>query len=145
MPRTHDLLGSRTPEATKAGITLDEHADNAVTSGDAWLLKRLVHNLVENGVRHNTGPGGHATITSRTRDGSTVELEVTNTGPVVPQEEIPALFEPFRRRHTSCRNATHWFVPRGSGRMDDEPAGYCLTDVVAPRRMQWPTASPASS
>ncbi|MEU0884135.1 ATP-binding protein [Lentzea sp. NPDC005914] len=49
----------------------------------------------------HTGPGGHVTITSRTRDGSTVELEVTNTGPVVPQDEIPALFEPFRRLHTN--------------------------------------------
>jgi signal transduction histidine kinase len=97
---TH-VIAQTTPEATKAGITLHEHAGNAPTSGDALLLERLVHNLVDNGIRHNTGPGGHVTITSRIRDDSTVELEVTNTGPVVPQDEIPALFEPFRRLHTN--------------------------------------------
>jgi signal transduction histidine kinase len=97
---TH-VVAQTTPEAAKTEIVLHEHADNAPTSGDALLLERLVHNLVENGIRHNTGPGGHVTITSRTQGDGTVELEVTNTGPVVPQDEIPALFEPFRRLHTN--------------------------------------------
>lgn len=85
-------------EAKRSGITVHEQADEALTVGDALLLERLVQNLVENGVRHNTGEGGWVRVTSRTpRGGGGVELEVVNTGPLVPPYEIPALFEPFRR------------------------------------------------
>ncbi|WP_406300564.1 sensor histidine kinase [Embleya sp. NBC_00888] len=61
------------------------------------LLERLVQNLVENGIRHNTPEGGWVRVTSRTdADGSAI-VEVTNTGPAVPKYEVPSLFEPFRR------------------------------------------------
>jgi signal transduction histidine kinase len=84
-------------EASQAGITIHDQAAEAPTAGDALLLERLVHNLVENGIRHNNGPGGQVEIISRTRDDGQVEVQVRNTGPVVPPDEIPALFEPFRR------------------------------------------------
>ncbi|MEO3750474.1 HAMP domain-containing sensor histidine kinase [Streptomyces sp. B6B3] len=85
-------------EARLAGVALREEADEAPTAGDALLLERLVQNLVENGIRHNTGePGGWVRITSRRLADGRAELEVSNTGPVVPPYEVPALFEPFRR------------------------------------------------
>ncbi|MGV9778151.1 sensor histidine kinase [Streptosporangium sp. NPDC003464] len=90
------VVAQTAPEAERAGVTVHERAGEALTSGDALLLERLVHNLVENGVRHNTG-GGWVRVASRTRDDGRVEVEVGNTGPVVPPYEIPALFEPFRR------------------------------------------------
>lgn len=65
--------------------------------GDALLLERMVHNLVENGIRHNAGIGGVLHVVSRTGADGVAEIEVTNTGPVVPSYDIPALFEPFRR------------------------------------------------
>jgi signal transduction histidine kinase len=68
----------------------------APTMGNAVLLERLVQNLVENGVHHNV-PDGWVRVTSATRPDGAVEVVVTNTGPVVPPYEIPALFEPFRR------------------------------------------------
>jgi signal transduction histidine kinase len=67
----------------------------ALTAGNPVLLERLVQNLVENGVRHNV-PGGWVRVRSGTKDGAAF-VEVSNTGPVVPRYEIPALFEPFRR------------------------------------------------
>ncbi len=85
-------------EARLAGVALHEAADEALTTGDALLLERLVENLVENGIRHNTGePGGWVRIASRTLTDGRAALEVSNTGPVVPPYEVPALFEPFRR------------------------------------------------
>jgi signal transduction histidine kinase len=84
-------------EAKQAGITVHEEPGEAPTAGNALLLERLVQNLVENGIRHNTGDGGWVLVASRTRDDDRVELEVSNSGPVVPPYEIPALFEPFRR------------------------------------------------
>ena len=89
------------PEAARAGVTVKEEPAPALTTGDALLLERLVHNLVENAVRHNLphGDGGWVRIACRTH-GHLVELDVTNTGPAVPPYEIPSLFEPFRRLGT---------------------------------------------
>lgn len=89
------------PEAERAGVTVEEDPGEAVTPGDALLLERLVHNLVENGIRHNVADDGWVRATSRTVDESDrVRVVVTNSGPVVPPYEIPALFEPFRRLGT---------------------------------------------
>jgi signal transduction histidine kinase len=91
-------------EAATAGVTVHEDPGDAPTTGDALLLERLVHNLVENGIRHNTGAGGWVRVTSRT-SGDRAEVVVENTGPPVPADEVPALFEPFRR-HTADRLVT---------------------------------------
>ncbi len=40
---------------------------------------------------------GWATITSDSRPDSSVVLQVSNTGPVIPSYDIPTLFEPFNR------------------------------------------------
>ncbi len=100
---TH-VVTQTAPEAERAGVTVVEEAAEALTLGDALLLERLVHNLVENGIRHNTGPGGLVEVVSRTVEdtvgdtvGDTVEVTVSNTGPVIPRHEIQDVFEPFRR------------------------------------------------
>jgi signal transduction histidine kinase len=92
---TH-VIEQTADQALAANVTVTEHAREAPTLGDALLIERLVHNLVENGVRHNE-PGGRVLVVTRTR-GDGAEIEVSNTGPVVAHSEIPALFEPFRRR-----------------------------------------------
>jgi signal transduction histidine kinase len=61
-------------------------------TGDPILLTQLVTNLVDNAVRHNV-PGGSVDVRV-TPDGG---LVVSNTGPEVPADRIPELFEPFRR------------------------------------------------
>lgn len=63
----------------------------ATVDGDPVLLTHLVKNLVANAVTYNV-PGGAVAV--RMRPGL---LEVVNTGPLVPAEMIPQLFEPFRR------------------------------------------------
>ncbi|WUH97196.1 HAMP domain-containing histidine kinase [Spirillospora sp. NBC_00431] len=94
-----DIVGHVTSqtalEAKDAGITVEADAAEAITTGDALLLERVVQNLLENGLRHNT-ESGWVRVACRTRDGEAV-LEVSNSGPAVPSYEIPALFEPFRR------------------------------------------------
>jgi signal transduction histidine kinase len=64
------------------------------------LLERLVQNLVDNGVRHNVSEGGFVDVTSRRRPDGRVEVEVVNSGEVIPPYDIPGLFEPFRRLGT---------------------------------------------
>ncbi|HEX4812488.1 MAG TPA: HAMP domain-containing sensor histidine kinase, partial [Nonomuraea sp.] len=85
-------------DAEDATITLYEVAAQAPTTGDALLLERLVHNLVENGIRYNLEDGtGWVRVVSRTVSGGKVEVEVSNTGPVVAPYDVPLLFKPFHR------------------------------------------------
>jgi signal transduction histidine kinase len=67
----------------------------ALVRGDPALLDRLAANLIDNAVRHNH-PGGLIEVRTGTQ-GGVATLRVVNTGPVVPPEEVGALFEPFRR------------------------------------------------
>lgn len=83
------------PAAARLKVTAFPY--EAPTSGNPVLLERLVQNLVENAVRHNTADDGWVRVSSATRPDGTVEVEVANSGPVVPPYDTPTLFEPFRR------------------------------------------------
>ncbi|MFD5315798.1 sensor histidine kinase [Streptomyces sp. NPDC127098] len=92
------VVAQTAAEASAAGVTVRETPDPAATSGDVALLEGLVQNLVQNGIRHNTGDGaGRVTVASRTTPEGQAEVEVVNSGPTVPPYGIPKLFEPFRR------------------------------------------------
>ncbi|MFE2886972.1 sensor histidine kinase [Streptomyces sp. NPDC059272] len=80
------------PQAARNGVHLDLSADaRPVVPGDPVLLRHLLVNLIRNAIQYN-----HPDGTVRVRlDAATVT--VTNTGPQVSAERIPALFEPFRR------------------------------------------------
>ncbi len=55
----------------------------------------MIWNLVDNAVRHNE-PGGWIRLRTGTT-GATVFLEIANSGPLIPDDAVPSLFEPFRR------------------------------------------------
>ncbi len=80
-----------------ADLDLDVRAtlDPAPTPGDPRLLERLITNLIDNAIRHNTS-GGYVEITTGTRDRHAF-LSIANSGPAVPPEEIDRLFQPFER------------------------------------------------
>ncbi|MFF1507102.1 sensor histidine kinase [Streptomyces sp. NPDC058326] len=67
-------------------------ADGGVVRGSRVLLGQLVRNLVANAFAYNLPEGGMVDV--RVEGGV---LTVVNTGPVVPADEVPGLFEPFRR------------------------------------------------
>jgi signal transduction histidine kinase len=83
------------PAIEQRGLTIDAALAPAPTQGDRVLLERMVANLVDNAVRHNHS-GGWIGIRTLQRDGGAV-LEMANTGPSIPAERIPTLFEPFAR------------------------------------------------
>ena len=64
-------------------------------------LKRCVRNLVENAIRY----GGSANVSIRKGDRS-ISVVVTDAGPGMPEEQIEAMFEPFRRLEDSRNRAT---------------------------------------
>jgi signal transduction histidine kinase len=77
------------------GLDVRQTLDPALTTGDPRLLERLITNLIDNAIRHNT-PGGHLEIATGTRDRHPF-LSISNTGPTIPSEEIGRLFQPFER------------------------------------------------
>jgi signal transduction histidine kinase len=88
-----------TPRHETRDLGLDVAADTspAVLLGDPLLIERMVANLVDNAVRHNV-PGGSVRVATGTVGGRAV-LSVTNTGPVIPPDQVDGLFLPFQRLH----------------------------------------------
>ena len=84
-------------ESEAAGRGLDVHAAlaGAPAVGDARLAERLIANLIDNAIRHNTD-GGQVEINTGTHERRAF-LSITNTGPAVPPEQIQRLFQPFHR------------------------------------------------
>ncbi|MDQ1705216.1 MAG: hypothetical protein QOF18_1582 [Frankiaceae bacterium] len=78
--------------AEQATVTLHVDVAPRTVMGEAVLLERLVTNVVQNAIKYNR-PGGCVAI----RVGDIPALRVTNTGMAVAAEDVPALFEPFRR------------------------------------------------
>ncbi|MYS78663.1 HAMP domain-containing protein [Streptomyces sp. SID5474] len=101
---TADVLRQTQPAAEQAGVRIDANLAPGTVSGDPLLLRQLVTNLIENAVRHNH-QGGFVTV-----DVSAGSLCVRNTGPIVPADRIPELYEPFRRFRPNRTGST-----QGSG------------------------------
>ncbi|MGW1995211.1 HAMP domain-containing sensor histidine kinase [Embleya sp. NPDC001921] len=99
-----DVLRQTGPAAEQAGVRIDANLAPGTVSGDPLLLRQLVTNLVENAVRHNHA-GGFVTVGV-----SAGSLRVRNTGPVIPADRIPELYEPFRRFRPNRTGST-----QGSG------------------------------
>ena len=68
----------------------------AVVQGDAFLLRRVVDNLMHNAVEH-TPPGGTIAIGVRLH-GNKVRVEVSDSGPGIPPEARPEIFHKFFQR-----------------------------------------------
>jgi signal transduction histidine kinase len=103
------VLDQATAEAAERELTVHRSLCPAPTKGDPILLERLVQNLVENAIRHNTPGSGEIWLTTRHHSGH-IELQVANTGPVVPPYDVETIFEPFRRLQSQRVNSD-----RGSG------------------------------
>jgi two-component system, OmpR family, sensor kinase len=77
-------------------------ADSLTVLGDAERLRLLVRNLIDNALKF-TPPVGHVTVMVQ-RDGSSAVLIVEDTGPGIPPEALPHVFERFYQadlaRHT---------------------------------------------
>ncbi|MEU6415003.1 HAMP domain-containing sensor histidine kinase [Microbispora sp. NPDC046933] len=111
------VLASRRDQANEAGVDLAEHLTPAVTAGDPRLIESLVANLIDNAIRHNHADG-HVEITTRT-SGTQVALTVTNSGPVIPGNQIQRLFHPFQK-----------LAPDRHGSRDGYGLGLAIVDAV---------------
>ncbi|MFI9838914.1 sensor histidine kinase [Nonomuraea sp. NPDC051941] len=111
------VLASRRAQAAETGIDLAEHLTPAVTAGDPRLIESLVANLIDNAIRHNHADG-QVKVTTQT-SGTQVALTVTNSGPVIPDDQIQRLFQPFQK-----------LAPDRHGRRDGYGLGLAIVNAV---------------
>ncbi|HEY2520663.1 MAG TPA: HAMP domain-containing sensor histidine kinase [Streptosporangiaceae bacterium] len=90
-----DAIDAAAPEIKRLDLHVDTKLDPAETTGDPQLLERMISNLVDNAVRHNE-PGGWIRLRTGSSD-ATAYLQIANSGPYIPDDAVPTLFEPFRR------------------------------------------------
>ena len=95
-----EVLRAHDPSGLERVVVLEP----ARTIGDPAVLERLAANLVSNAIRHNI-VGGRIEVTTRAQSGH-AHLTVTNTGPLVPAEELQRLFQPFQRLNSKSRSSS---------------------------------------
>jgi hypothetical protein len=84
--------------AERRDIRIDAALASAPVTGDPALAESLIANLVGNAIQHNID-GGLVEITTGISDGLAV-ITVSNTGPIVPADEVDRLFQPVQRPGT---------------------------------------------
>jgi two-component system sensor histidine kinase BaeS len=83
-----------------AGIAVDRRLSEAPVLGDPRWLHQVTTNLLSNALKF-TPPGGRVIIGTR-QAGRDAVLDVTDTGPGIPADELPHVFDRFwRGRHAA--------------------------------------------
>jgi two-component system sensor histidine kinase TctE len=85
------------PEALRRQIDLGfDGSQPAFIRGQAYLLREMIANLVENAMRYGA-PKGTVTVIVTLRDSGSVTLVVEDDGPGIPEHERGQVFERFYR------------------------------------------------
>jgi signal transduction histidine kinase len=90
-----DAIDQISTAAAAKQIRIEASLHDTQITGDRVLLERLATNLIDNAVRHNQ-PGGWVHASIRQAAGVAV-LTVASSGQLIPPDQVPGLFEPFRR------------------------------------------------
>lgn len=99
------------PTLQSRGIQLDVIVDDELQmDGDAQRLEQAIQNIASNAIRH-TPDGGRVELRAEPRE-SDIRLTVRDTGPGIPAEHLPHIFDRFYKVDAS-RTATG--MPSGSG------------------------------
>jgi two-component system phosphate regulon sensor histidine kinase PhoR len=88
-------VGRLAPQAERAGLAVhvDLAPDLPPVQADFEQVSRVLTNILDNAIRW-TPPGGSVCVSAE-RDDGFVRFEVRDTGPGVPPERLPRLFERF--------------------------------------------------
>lgn len=69
--------------------------DHASMQCDRDKIEQVLTNLISNAIKF-TPPGGHIIIEVRTKNkNGHIQIDVTNTGPGIPEEQLPHIFDRF--------------------------------------------------
>ena len=90
------MLADLSPHAQEKGLRFADElpAGLSAVRADAAQIERVLQNLLDNAVRF-TPRGGVITVGGTNEDGGRVALWVQDTGPGIPPEALPRIFERF--------------------------------------------------
>ncbi|MEC3996963.1 HAMP domain-containing sensor histidine kinase [Actinacidiphila sp. DG2A-62] len=139
--------GSRSRPRADVHLHLDVRPPELTAYADGERLHQVVANLVDNAVKHSP-PGGRVTV--RARGGpepGSLDLEVRDEGPGIPEADRGRVFERFHRGSHPGRDGgtglglaiARWAVDLHGGRIEvaESPRG-CRMHVTLPGRPQLP-------
>lgn len=93
-----DLLGQLANEyellASQKGLQLWVRIPEYTVRSDATYLRRILQNLLSNAVKYT--PSGRIMLSGQV-EGDNLTLEVRDTGPGIPEADLPRIFEDFYR------------------------------------------------
>jgi len=86
-------------------IAMEVSAEDLVIDADAILLQRTISNIVSNALRYTPQGGKIRLSAAETNDG--VEIRIGNTGPGLPAEHLPHIFERYYRGDSARTASSH--------------------------------------
>ena len=113
-------------------VSISIEPPNLLIDGDANRLEQALQNLAANALRH-TPEGGRLAL-SASRRGDSVVISVRDSGPGVPTEHLPRIFDRFYKVDASRTAGT---MPTGSG------LGLSIVKAIAERHHGTVTAADA--
>ncbi|HHX62783.1 MAG TPA: cell wall metabolism sensor histidine kinase WalK [Epulopiscium sp.] len=76
-------------------ISVDCHQDKILMEADSARVKQVLHNIISNAIKYNTGKGKIRISTSN--HGEYIEVKVADTGVGIPERDMGRIFERFYR------------------------------------------------
>jgi signal transduction histidine kinase len=133
--------GSRSRPRADVHLHLDVWPPELTAYADGERLHQVVANLVDNAVKHSP-PGGRVTVRARGGpDSGSLDLEVRDEGPGIPEADRGSVFERFHRGSHPGRDGgtglglaiARWAVDLHGGRIEvaESPRG-CRMHVTLP-------------
>lgn len=90
------VLGKQYAGGNDVTITVDDCADDLMLYADENQVARVCLNIIKNGIESmGNQVGGAIHLAAYTQDGNNVKIEISNNGPVIPEEERDNVFVPF--------------------------------------------------
>lgn len=134
-----------------SGIQIDlQVCETAALIGDRDRLRQVLLNLFDNAVKHNQRDG--RIVVALRQAGDDAVIEIANTGPGIPADQLPLVFDPFYRGKEAQRtrregsglglSIVQWIVHSHGGTVtvDSRPDAMTTFTVRLPRGETGPQA-----
>jgi signal transduction histidine kinase len=106
----HQIVRAYLIPAEKQNLHIEIQADEMlpIIRADANMLRRAISNLYDNAVKYT--PNGGRIVIQAQQQGSEIRITIRDTGPGIPEDLVPALFN----RHVRLHRQEHRRI-KGSG------------------------------
>ncbi len=98
--RLHELIEQVLEEYKEIlqakNISIQAEFEEILLMADPEKILRLIINLIDNAIKYNYAENGNIRVTTKRSQGQTV-MTITNSGPEIPADDLPRIFEQFYR------------------------------------------------